>query len=410
MNILYTLNDCLFEHSYEVTTLATNGKRYLISGSKDCTIKVWIVERDRPTTLYRTLIGHSSIIQDVAITQDDRYVISGSWDSNVCIWDIESGECIKTIKHTSQIMKVSYINQLENGDYISSITSDGTVMIWKLFLEKKQKEQEGNVNEKEESKEEQPKFYKSNHEKGSFNTGCAFSTSPDINPILCTSGSDGKIYSCFNEFRNYENKLSTNNIKNNNNNINNNNKNNDNDNNKCIETIINNDANKIIKHWKHDSDGIINYILFSPSNYFISSGCSEGIVCLWGYNDIGNIIKLNCNSAVNCLSFNPIRYQCSTATDDYLLIWDLETKKILTTIVIDDFSDQPIYNENKDELILKYKGLERDKESYKTQLNDQKYRDKPLIRSLSTCWFSDEIIFVACNDNTIREYKINHYL
>lgn len=135
MIILYSLNDCLFGHNYEVTSLATNGIRYLISGSKDCTVKVWIVESDKPTTLYRTLIGHSSIIQDVAITQDEKYVISGSWDGNVCIWDIESGQCIKTIKHQSQIMKVSYIHQ-QNGDFISSITNDGTVMIWKLFFKK----------------------------------------------------------------------------------------------------------------------------------------------------------------------------------------------------------------------------------------------------------------------------------
>ncbi|KAM9977172.1 hypothetical protein ACTFIR_011030 [Dictyostelium discoideum] len=396
MIILYSLNDCLFEHNYEVTSLATNGIRYLISGSKDCTVKVWIVESDKPTTLYRTLIGHSSIIQDVAITQDEKYVISGSWDGNVCIWDIESGQCIKTIKHQSQIMKVSYIHQ-QNGDFISSITNDGSVMIWKLFFKKiKDENQNEEKQEKEEEEEEEPKFYKSYHEKGIFNTSCAFSTSEDINPILCTSGSDGKIFSCFDEFRN-QNKLSNSD--------------------EFKETIRNdvnhNDDDKNVKIWKHDSDGIINYLLFSPANHFISSGCSEGIVCLWRYNDCNEFIKLNCNSPVNSFSYNPVKLLCATASDDNILIWDLEKKTILTTIVIDDFDSQPINNgdENKDEIILKVKNLQRNKESYKAQLKyHQKNSDKPLIRSLSIVWFTYDIIFVACDDNTIRKYKINNII
>ncbi|KAM9955853.1 hypothetical protein ACTFIW_002058 [Dictyostelium discoideum] len=341
MIILYSLNDCLFEHNYEVTSLATNGVRYLISGSKDCTVKVWIVESDKPTTLYRTLIGHSSIIQDVAITQDEKYVISGSWDGNVCIWDIES----------------EYQNE----------------------------------------EEEEPKFYKSYHEKGIFNTSCAFSTSEDINPILCTSGSDGKIFSCFDEFRN-QNKLS-----------------NSDEFKETIRNDVNDDDNnnnndKNVKIWKHDSDGIINYLLFSPANHFISSGCSEGIVCLWRYNDCNEFIKLNCNSPVNSFSYNPVMLLCATASDDNILIWDLEEKTILTTIVIDDFDSQPINNdENKDEIILKVKNLQRYKESYKSQLKyHQKNSDKPLIRSLSIVWFTYDIIFVACDDNTIRKYKINN--
>ncbi|KAN0048178.1 hypothetical protein ACTA71_002573 [Dictyostelium dimigraforme] len=396
MIIEYSLEDCLIGHSYEVTALASNGNRYLVSGSKDCTIKVWIVkDNNGKTTLYKTLVGHSSIVQDVAITKDDKYIVSGSWDGNVCIWDIESGECIKTIKHQSQIMKVSYIPQ-ENGDFISSITNDGTVMIWKLFFKKRKQEEENEENE------EEPKFYKSYHTKGTFNTCCAFSTSPEINPILCTSGSDGKIFSCFDEFINGNSLSMELNNNNNNNNIDNNNNANNNEN-----KNINNNNNKIVKYWKHESDGIINYLLFSPANFYIGSGCSEGILCLRGINDSKVFIKLNCGNPINCFSFNPLRYMCSTANDKNVIIWDLETKEILTTIIIDDFDDQLDNDENKEEIISKFRSF-RDKEYYKTQLKDKENRDKKLIQSLSTCWYSNSILFVSCSDNTIRKYEIRY--
>ncbi|KAK5580648.1 hypothetical protein RB653_000670 [Dictyostelium firmibasis] len=404
----YKLKDCLIGHTKEVTTLATNCKRYLVSGSKDCTVKVWIVDidGDQPTTLYRTLKGHTNIVQEVAITDDDKYVISGSWDGNVCIWDIESGQCIKTIKHESQIMNVSYILQ-PDGEFITSLTSDGIIMIYKLFLKKDNLGMGGKDEE-----EEPPKFYKSCHSKEITISCSTFSKSSNVQPLLCTAGSDGKILSCFKELIKSENtKQSCETKKSSNGNIfsffkelikSESTK-------QSCETTTGSDNEHIIettciekdkmKHWRHESGGTINYIKFSPGNYYFASGCSEGILCLW---DIDGTTVLDCGNRTNSISFNPIRFICSTANDNNTILWNIESKTILTTIVIDDFND--INNENKYETISNYK--ERDSIAYKSQLKEREKDSKPLIRCLSTCWFSGEIFFVACDDNTIREYKV----
>jgi WD40 repeat protein len=74
-------------HSEQVNSVAfsPDGK-YLASGSRDKTIKLWDVETQREV---KTLQGHSWSVTSVAFSPDGKHIASGSWDSTVKVWSVE---------------------------------------------------------------------------------------------------------------------------------------------------------------------------------------------------------------------------------------------------------------------------------------------------------------------------------
>ncbi|KAN0000932.1 hypothetical protein ACTFIZ_001376 [Dictyostelium cf. discoideum] len=371
MECKYKLTDCLIGHSSEVTSLSIAPDpqlyigfiNYFVSGSKDGTVIIWkstLLENNIPnTTLYKVLKGHSDVVQKVAITNDQKFVISGSWDCNVCIWDIQSGECIKTIKHQSQVMDLSYQQTADNVDYISSIQSNGMVMLWKLF-----------------STIEEPTFHKSFHNDNTINC-CLLG----LSPTLCTAGGDNKIFNCLNEF-NHELKL----VK--------------------LKLIY---SKRITPQFFKHKGGKINAISFSPDYSILASGCSEGELCLFRFDrPHDELLHFKTDSQINSITLGVEKLWCIAANDNNIIIWDLESKNVIVNIIIDDLG-YDINNENKNEIISKYNENWRDLEYHKTQLNlrkDQGILDKPFIRSLSSCWLNGDIFYVACDDGTIREYTL----
>jgi WD40 repeat protein len=59
--------------------------KYIISGSRDNTIKVWEVESGKNIA---TLKGHTHYVSSVAFSPDSKLAISGSYDETVKVWDI----------------------------------------------------------------------------------------------------------------------------------------------------------------------------------------------------------------------------------------------------------------------------------------------------------------------------------
>ena len=102
-----------------------DGKK-AISGSTDKTVRVWDLETGK---LLKTLLGHNESITSVAVTSDGKKAISGSHDGNMHIWDLQTGESLILEGHTGWVCAVAV--SVDGKKVISGI-SDGTVRVWDL--------------------------------------------------------------------------------------------------------------------------------------------------------------------------------------------------------------------------------------------------------------------------------------
>ena len=100
---------------------------HIISGSLDCTIRIWDAETG--AAVLNPLEGHIDMVQSVAYSPDGRHIISGSSDRTIRIWDAETGTLVGTplLGHTSFIKSVAYS---PDGQHIVSGSWDGTIHVW----------------------------------------------------------------------------------------------------------------------------------------------------------------------------------------------------------------------------------------------------------------------------------------
>ncbi|HEY9641141.1 MAG TPA: serine/threonine-protein kinase [Coleofasciculaceae cyanobacterium] len=115
-------------HTSFVNTLAIapDGKT-LVSGSADQTIKIW----DWATgSELRTLVGHTSFVNALAIAPDGKTLVSGSADQTIKIWDLTTGKLLRTLTgHTG------FVNALDishDGRILASGGADQTIKVWDL--------------------------------------------------------------------------------------------------------------------------------------------------------------------------------------------------------------------------------------------------------------------------------------
>ena len=99
--------------------------QYLVSGSWDKTVKLWLVKSGECT---RTMEGHSEPVCSVAFSPDGQYLASGSGDKTVKLWHVESGECTRTMRgHSHFVYSVAFS---PDGQYLASGSRDETVKLW----------------------------------------------------------------------------------------------------------------------------------------------------------------------------------------------------------------------------------------------------------------------------------------
>lgn len=71
---------------------------FLISGSRDKTIKVWDVSVG--SCLF-TLIGHDNWVRGICWHPGGKYIVSASDDKTIRVWDVVNQRCFKTLEaHT----------------------------------------------------------------------------------------------------------------------------------------------------------------------------------------------------------------------------------------------------------------------------------------------------------------------
>ncbi len=115
-------------HLSSINSIAISADgQILASGSADRTVKLWN-PNSRITRC--TLSGHSSLIEAIALTPDGRILASGSWDHTIKIWDVETQELIHTLCEHSGWIKSLAISP--DGNSLVSGSADRTIKIWNL--------------------------------------------------------------------------------------------------------------------------------------------------------------------------------------------------------------------------------------------------------------------------------------
>ncbi len=106
--------------------LAPGGRR-AVSGGWDRTLRVWDLESGQTV---RTLEGHTSVVNAVAITPDGNRIISASWDRTLRLWNLESGKTVRILKgHTDGVTAVAITT---DGRRAVSASYDCTLRVWDL--------------------------------------------------------------------------------------------------------------------------------------------------------------------------------------------------------------------------------------------------------------------------------------
>jgi len=99
-------------------------KQYIISGSRDGTIKIWDFSTFK---LVETLEGHTDIVTSVAVSSDNKYIISGSRDKTIKFWDLSTFELMTTLGNDTYVYSVAISS---DNKYIISGLYNGKIKIW----------------------------------------------------------------------------------------------------------------------------------------------------------------------------------------------------------------------------------------------------------------------------------------
>ncbi|KAK6509195.1 hypothetical protein TWF481_003956 [Arthrobotrys musiformis] len=112
-------------HSECIYTIQHSTK-YLLSGSRDRSIKIWNIHTRR---LVKSLTGHEGSV--LCLQFDDSpqedVIFSGSSDTNVIVWRFSTGERLKTITkaHSESVLNLRF-----NKKYVVTCSKDKYVKVW----------------------------------------------------------------------------------------------------------------------------------------------------------------------------------------------------------------------------------------------------------------------------------------
>ncbi|XP_076910071.1 DENN domain and WD repeat-containing protein SCD1-like isoform X2 [Bidens hawaiensis] len=97
---------------------------FFISGSTDCTIKIWDPSL-RGNELRATLKGHTRSVR--AISSDRGKIVSGSDDHYVLVWDKQTTQLLEELKGHDAVVSCA---RMLSGERVLTAAYDGTVKMW----------------------------------------------------------------------------------------------------------------------------------------------------------------------------------------------------------------------------------------------------------------------------------------
>lgn len=109
-------------HQHTVRAITAYGDT-LVSGSYDCTVRVWKVSTGEP--LHR-LQSHKSKVYSVSLDHERNRCISGSMDHTIKIWSLDTGSLLYNLEGHSSLVGLIDLKE----DVLVSAAADKTLKIW----------------------------------------------------------------------------------------------------------------------------------------------------------------------------------------------------------------------------------------------------------------------------------------
>jgi WD40 repeat protein len=100
--------------------------KFLASGGGDATVKVWAVGSWREVA---TLRGHGDVVYSVSFSPDGKFLASGGGDATVKVWAVGSWREVATLRHGSSVWSVTFS---PDGKFLASGSWGGTVKVWEV--------------------------------------------------------------------------------------------------------------------------------------------------------------------------------------------------------------------------------------------------------------------------------------
>ena len=108
------------------TVCISPGIESIISGSEDCTVKMWSIDQEEEL---HTFVGHIAPVRSIAVSVDGEFIYSGSDDHLIKIWSVQAhNEECTLVGHSDSVRSLAIS---ADGTFLASASADKTVKIWK---------------------------------------------------------------------------------------------------------------------------------------------------------------------------------------------------------------------------------------------------------------------------------------
>uniref|UniRef100_A0A914DFL1 Uncharacterized protein n=1 Tax=Acrobeloides nanus TaxID=290746 RepID=A0A914DFL1_9BILA len=114
-------------HEKEVSKVIykhNGGKHYLLSGSRDTTIKLWMFNQSFAIKTYE---GHNMSVMGLAPIDETKFV-SGARDATLKIWDVNTGQIIRNALHNRNM--VTHIENIPEVNLLCQTSEDRALKLW----------------------------------------------------------------------------------------------------------------------------------------------------------------------------------------------------------------------------------------------------------------------------------------
>ena len=107
-------------------SLDKKGGSHVISGSRDLSIRIWLVQTGECIQLFT---GHDNWVRAVVVQPLGQYIVSCSDDKTIKIWDLEESRCIRTITDAHEHF-VTCLDVHHKAALVASGSVDSSIRIW----------------------------------------------------------------------------------------------------------------------------------------------------------------------------------------------------------------------------------------------------------------------------------------